>query len=205
MPARPHVQSLFGLACLTASHPAIRRLKRQMPQHSLHGNKRWNASVLLMDYLQQHPPETGSRVLELGCGWGLNGIFCSRFQNCAVTALDADEAVFPFLQLQADHNKTVVEPLHQDLGTLTASQLSQFDVIIGSDICFWDDMAETVFATIDRALDAGVKRIVISDPNRPPFIELAEACVEAHFAEVLPWHCHLQRNYKGSILLIENA
>lgn len=206
MPSRPHSQNLFGLQCLSSAHPAVRRLKRRLPGNPLHGNKLWNASVLLMDYLQQQPLPEGSRVLELGCGWGLAGIFCAKFQQAAVTALDADASVFPLLALQAEHNGVKINTRSRDFSSLTKAELADFDVLIGSDICFWDAMAEDVYALINRALDAGIKSIIISDPNRPPFLAVAEACIEEHFAELLPWHCRLEpRNYRGSILLIENA
>jgi cyclopropane fatty-acyl-phospholipid synthase-like methyltransferase len=43
-------------------------------------------------------------VLELGCGWGLVGIACAKTFQAQVTGLDADAAVFPYLQLHAARN-----------------------------------------------------------------------------------------------------
>ncbi len=70
-------------------------------QPTLHGHKVWPTSFVLLDYLHQRgvPPQT--RVLELGCGWGLVGIACAKMFQAQVTGLDADAAVFPYLQLHA--------------------------------------------------------------------------------------------------------
>lgn len=203
LPSLHHNKSLYGLDWMTSRHPTVRRLKRQS-HTALHGNKTWNASLVLVDYLSQHPLPTGTRVLELGCGWGLAGLYCAS-QQCQVTALDADDGVFPFLQAQANHNQLEVSTLTQDFSSISADQFAQVDVVIGSDICFWDDMAAELFHCINLALDSGVKTVIISDPNRPPFLDVADALVESHFAELFPWQSALSSRYRGSILLIENA
>lgn len=188
---------------MTSRHPTIRRLKRQS-RTSLHGNKTWSASLVLVDYLEQHPLAAGARILELGCGWGLAGLYCAS-RGCEVTALDADESVFPFLAAQASHNDLQVSTLTQDFSSLTDAQFDGVDVLLGSDICFWDDMAADLYDCINRALDAGVKKVLISDPNRPPFLDVADALIESQFAELFPWQSSLSSRYRGSILLIENA
>ena len=74
----PQERHAFGLTMLAPSHPEVRRLQHDAVQPSLHGHKVWPSSWVLMDYLQQRgvPPRT--RVLELGCGWGLVGIACAK-------------------------------------------------------------------------------------------------------------------------------
>ena len=44
-------------------------------------------------------------MLELGCGWGLVGMACAKTFQAQVTGLDADAAVFPYLQLHAQRNE----------------------------------------------------------------------------------------------------
>ena len=61
---------------------------------------------------------------------------------------------------------------------LTVDYLKDFDVILGADICFWDEMTGQLFNLIKRARKAGVKQVMISDPCRPPFNELADRCEE---------------------------
>lgn len=190
---------------MTSRHPAIRRLKRTNPAQSLHGNKVWNSALLLIDYLQHHPIASHSQVLELGCGWGMAGIYCAKQLSCAVTGLDADPQVFPYLRLQAAANDVEIDALTHHFADLHEAALGQFDALIGSDICFWDEMADEVLAVIERAVTAGVKRIIIADPNRPPFLEVAEHCVEHFYGELLPWQSAAAARCRGSILLIENA
>ena len=201
----PHSRQYFGVSTLLAGHPDMRRLKRSNSATHLHGNKLWGSAYILMDYLQEQPLDPASRVLELGCGWGLASIYCAKHQDADVTALDADPAVFPYLALLADHNQTTVKTLSRDFTALTANELAEYDVIMASDICFWDEMAEMLYALIARAIDAGVKKIIIADPHRPPFIAVAEACIDDFFAELLPREVTTSRRHRGSILLIENA
>ena len=47
-------------------------------------------------------------------------------------------------------------------------------------------MAEAVYQMIARAVDAGCGQILLSDPGRPPFLAVAEACVDDFYAELLP-------------------
>ena len=61
---------------------------------------------------------------------------------------------------------------------LTVEKLKHYDLIVGADICYWDEMTKVLFNLIRRAKKAGVKQIIISDPCRPPFTDLAEKCTE---------------------------
>ncbi|MFT5793211.1 MAG: 2-polyprenyl-3-methyl-5-hydroxy-6-metoxy-1,4-benzoquinol methylase, partial [Saprospiraceae bacterium] len=83
-------RTAFGVKILNSNHTEIRRLKREGHVAELHGNKFWNSSFLIMDYLKKHPLKKGVRVLEIGCGWGLLGIFCARQFDAKVTGIDAD-------------------------------------------------------------------------------------------------------------------
>jgi len=67
-----------GVKALKASHPDVRRLKRERDDPSLHGNKVWRSSFALIDYLHRHPIPRGARVVDVGCGWGLTGIWLAK-------------------------------------------------------------------------------------------------------------------------------
>ena len=54
-----------GVRMLTSSHPTIRRIKRSDAQPSIHGNKLWKSSFLLIDYLKKNPPEHAGTVVEV--------------------------------------------------------------------------------------------------------------------------------------------
>lgn len=203
--AATHVREYFGVRTLLAAHPDMRRLKRATKATHLHGNKLWGSAYLLIDYLQENPLPAASKVLDLGCGWGLASIYCAKYLGTQVSALDADPAVFPYLSLLAAHNDVEINTLCAQFNELSIDELAQYDTIIASDICFWDEMSEEVFDLIHRAVEAGVKKIIIADPHRPPFLAVAEACIDDFFAELIPREVITSRHHRGSILLIENA
>jgi predicted nicotinamide N-methyase len=61
---------------------------------------------------------------------------------------------------------------------LTSAFLGEFDLILGADICFWDDLSRQLRNLIRRARRGGAGRVLIADPGRPPFHALAEGCME---------------------------
>jgi len=174
----PSIRRALGLQILNSSHRDIKRLKQEGYVAELHGNKFWNSSFLLMNHLKKHPLRKNARVLEIGCGWGLLGIFCAKNFSARVTGVDADKNVFPFLKLHSELNGVKVKTEKSSFEQLTQNWLSNFDVILGSDICFWDDMSIILYNLIRRSLRAGVKQIIISDPCRSPFTDLANRCQE---------------------------
>jgi 16S rRNA G1207 methylase RsmC len=117
-----------GMTMLTASHPAIRRVKRQDAHPSMHGDKLWKSSLLLIDYLNKHRPEYTNNVLDVGCGWGPSGIWCARKLGSDVTSVDADENVFPYLDAIAQVNKVTTRPLVSRFEKLSKRQLAEFEM-----------------------------------------------------------------------------
>lgn len=196
-----NTREAFGLSILTSAHKDIRRLRRAQGVAELHGNKLWKSSLVLMDYLRECPIEPGSRVLELGCGWGLSSIFCAKHFDAEVVALDADESVFPFVELHAHRNGVTVNTYCERFENLTEQDLAGFDVIIGADICFWDEMVEPLEQALDCALAAEVGRIVLTDPGRPTFRALAEA-IDNSYDDVIytDWDVPEPHNLWGLVL-----
>jgi predicted nicotinamide N-methyase len=101
-------------------------------------------------------------------------VFCASRFKAQVTALDVDTDVFPFLEVLAALNDVSITPLSQRFEKLSSDELAQFDVMVASDICFWDKMIKPLSRLVSRSLDAGVKRVIITDPGRPPFYEFCE-------------------------------
>ncbi len=169
----------FGLRILNASHRDIARLKREGHVAEIHGNRFWNSSFLIMDYLRRHPFRKRVRVLEVGCGWGLLGMYCARRFDARVTGIDADSAVGAYLDLHAELNGVKMAFERKRFSQLTVDYLSQFDVLLGADICFWDELTPELFNMIRRARRAGISKVMIADPCRSPFEELADRCDDA--------------------------
>ncbi len=173
-------RTAFGLEILNSNHPEVRKLKRDGNWPYIHGHKFWNSSVLIMSELKRSPLPRGSRVLEIGCGWGLLGIYCAKNFDARVTGVDADRNVFPFLDLHARRNGVDIETEVKRFERLTVDRLRDFDVILGADICFWDELTPILFNLIRRAGKAGVKQVIIGDPSRSPFTALANRCNEVY-------------------------
>jgi predicted nicotinamide N-methyase len=190
-----------GVTALLSSHPEVRRLKR-LHQTSIHGNKLWSSSWLLMDFLGRQKIPPGLRIMDVGCGWGLLGIFCAKKLGADVTSVDSDPEVFPFLGLHAEINKVEITKMKRGLGGLTVGDLRGFDVLVGADICFWDDLELTLKKLINRALRAGVRMVLIADPGRPPFYDLGEYYSKGNGTEILDCRISSPRRTEGKILKI---
>ncbi len=190
----------YGLRILANGHRDIRALKKATGNASIHGNKVWKSSFLLMDYLSEFAPEKGARILEVGCGWGLSGIFCAKTLAAKVTSLDADKSVFPYLQLHAQINGVKVETWCNRYEKIRKLDLAEFDLVIAADVCFWDAMVDPLFKLVRRAQQVGTVRVVMADPGRPTFREMAQRCVDKFDAEYENWHLAAPYNTSGLIL-----
>jgi predicted nicotinamide N-methyase len=198
-------RQVFGITMLHPGHPEVQRLRCETPQPSLHGQKVWRSSFLLMDYLQQRGLQPGARVLELGCGWGLVGIYCAKTFQADVTGLDADAAVFPYLQLHARLNGVDIRTRQLTFEHANTLDLAVFDVIIGSDICFWDELVNPLYDLVRRSITAGVAQILLADPGRPPFDELCACCKKEGGVEVIDWQVPRPCSASGLILRTETS
>ncbi|MDE0747368.1 MAG: methyltransferase domain-containing protein [Porticoccaceae bacterium] len=194
----------LGIKALLSRHPEIRRLKRQQQGHSAHGNKVWRSSFVLMDYLTTYPPKASSKILDVGCGWGLTGIFLAKHYSAKVTGIDIDPSVETFLQLHASINKCSIVFQAKGFESFAKDDLSAYDEIIAADICFWDEMVDPLFDFIGLALEAGVRRILIADPGRPPFWSLCDKCVESHGANIVTRRIYEPWKTEKFVLIIEN-
>ena len=206
MKPKPKTEHRFrGVTMPTSAHPIIRQARRQGVKPSLHGNKLWKSSRLLIDYLNQNRPEHCKKVIDVGCGWGISGIWCAKTLGAKVTSVDADPDVFPFLEASALLNGVTTKHLVSSFENLTTKKLAKFDMLIAADICFWDELVDPVYNMVNRAMKAGVKKIVIADPERSTFYDMARRCEERHCAEILDWQTHKPIKARGALMVLENA
>lgn len=153
-----------------------------------------------MDYLNEFPPTQKPRILEVGCGYGLSGLFCAKKFGAQLTSLDADDAVFPYLELHADINGVEVTTWKSYYENVRKVDLKQFDLVLGADICFWDSMSTDLYNLTRRAKQAGDTRVVFTDPGRPPFRAMAEKAVRNLGAEYSDWFVKHPYNATGLVL-----
>lgn len=200
-----HIRKVRGLKLLKKSHKDIRRHLKDQHYPEIHGDKIWPSSYFIMDFLDENPLDQKARVLEIGCGWGLLGIHCARKYKARVLAVDADERVFPFLELHAKTNRVSIETMTARFQDIPAATFSRQDVMLGGDICFWEELVDPLFKTIKRAINQGVGTILIADPGRSTFLELARRCQKAFGAFLISYVIIDPSAHDGYILAIRNS
>jgi predicted nicotinamide N-methyase len=193
-----------GLRVLLSNHPEIRRLKRHHSP-SLHGNALWASTWLVIDFIQKMSLPAQASLMEVGCGWGLSGIFCAKKYDARVVAVDCDAEVFPYLRLQARINKVSVCTAQRRFEGIRCKDLMGVEYLIGADICFWDSLVNPLRNLIRRAFRSGVKMVVLADPGRPPFETLANYFSPEGRGTLMDWHTRHPRRIYGKILKITSS
>ncbi len=199
-----HIKKIRDLNILTKKHPAIQTIINTGNAPEIHGNKVWASSYFIMDFLDDNPPTETTSILEVGCGWGVLSLYCAKKFNANVLATDADKNVFPFLKAQARENDVKIKTKVCRYENISDSTLAKQDIIVGGDICFWDELVDALYDTIRRALKNGVKTIIIADPGRPTFLDLAQRCKAEFRAFLIPYGVSDPANYDGYLLLVSN-
>ena len=130
-------------------------------------------------------------------------IFCAKHFDANVTATDADPNVFPFLETHNLLNDVEVETVVARYEELKIKDLKGFDYVLGGDICFWDELVDPLYSLVKKAVKAKVGTIIIADPGRPPFLELARRCAKDFGGELLDGDISKPRKVTGNLLVIE--
>lgn len=104
------------------------------------------------------------RILEVGCGLGLSSLVLQR-RGADITASDHHPLAEPFLDYNAALNQLSPIAYHDLPWEQPAPELGRFDLIIGSDILYERDHAETLARLIKRhALPRS--EVIITCPGR---------------------------------------
>ncbi len=199
-----HVKSVteaHGVKLLHGNHKEILKLKKKFKPTD-HGHKVWPTSWLLIDYLNKSKIISGKRVMDLGCGWGLTGIYCAKNHNSQVTSVDVDSLVEPYVRLMAETNEIEIDFLNLGINRIKRPHLKGIDVIVASDICFCDTLIDPLRRLIHRAKSAGVQRVLISDPGRWPFDDLCDLFIGKKSIELIDWRTQEPVEADGKILSI---
>ncbi|WP_200373144.1 class I SAM-dependent methyltransferase [Thiocystis violacea] len=183
-------------------HPDIRSLNKTGVKPGIHGTHVWPSSFMIMEYLETHPMEDGQRVMEIGCDWGLLGIFCAKHFPVKVLLTDADRQVFPYVDTHARLNKVQVRTEQMDFERIPDRRLREHDVLIGADICFWPELGTQLRRLVQRALSQDVGRIILADPGRSTFLRLADYCEHQFAATLTPWQTSGRAKSDGYLLVI---
>lgn len=104
------------------------------------------------------------RVLELGCGLALSSLALAR-RGADITASDNHPLTEQFLAYNAGLNQLPM-PVYRDLPWReSGAELGAFDLIIGSDILYEREHADTLAALVER-MATPTADVIISDPGR---------------------------------------
>lgn len=123
----------------------------------------WPAAHVLCRWLEQNASVLrGRRVLELGAGCALGALMCSALGGATrVCATDLPEAV-THMQMCVEQNAhvTLLPPVEVAAlkwgaaDTWTCNFAVEFDLFIGSDLLYWEHLAEPLVDTLSRLLSA---------------------------------------------------
>lgn len=190
-----------GLTLLSASHPRMKKIKKEHGEANLHGTKIWDSSFVLMDYFRLDPLPKETAVFDVGCGWGPMTLFLQKKFRSQVFSIDADESVEPYLREQCDVNG--YEPLFWPLkiNQIRRADLMMADTVVGCDICFWDSLRDDWWKLFKRAKKAGVNNILLADPGRTPFLKLADWAQEKYDAQL--WSHAIRKPVKAKRYVLE--
>lgn|SRR5699024_355589 len=193
----------YNTKILLPKHPQVLALLEQDLEPLMHGDKIWSSTYVMMDYLMEHPPTRGERLMDIGCGWGLLSAFAAKQLGMQVTAVDADDDVLPFAKLHADINNANIEFIRKRFENITTADLKGIHTLVGTDICFWDELQPVLYNLIRRALKAGVEQIIFADPGRGPFHDLSDRCEANLNGRIEIHHCTDPLEESAELLIVE--
>lgn len=180
------VKQIHNFKYYTGAHPEVRSHYRAGNRPTEFGNKVWACSLVLLNYLQEnHFDLSNKRVLEIGCGWGLLGVYLAKEFDCQVTCSDLDPHVLPIAKLHADLNGVEVETKVASFNDLTSDDLTEYDLIIGAEVCYSEEVAQDIIALIKRSFSSGVEHILIADPGRPDFDDCIVYCSDNCSSQII--------------------
>jgi len=107
------------------------------------------------------------------------------------------------VEIQAKENNVAVETKVASFNELTVEFLKNFDLVIGSEVCYDDEVAKDLTKLIERSMKAGIKKIILADPGRPNFKECMQNSMKFYQEEVkvdvLPGSINGKKTYLMSI------
>lgn len=196
---------VHGLKALKPNHPEVLALQDcgHLPREF--GSRIWRSTYLLVDYLAHHLAEGIERAVELGCGWGLAGLYLQKFRGINVTATDIDHNVLAYQQLLCEHNDTAVESCQSSVRDLCRWNLQTTDLLIGADICYCDDIAAGISDLCGHLANQGGGQLILADSGRRPFQQLCTRLGRRYKTTVTQISLNLPTTVQGQILRVEIA
>jgi len=172
----------------------IKRIKRTKAKPVSHGNKVWNSSLTIIDFLSRYNLNKIDTALDIGCGWGVVLAYLEK-QGVDCCGVDIDKNTKHYIDVVNKLNKTNVGALHMDYKELPDKVFEKVNLIIGCDICYWENHVPNMISLIKKAKCP----VLISDPGRDTFWELTEK-VKGNLHEIVLKKPRAVRGYVFEIL-----
>jgi 2-polyprenyl-3-methyl-5-hydroxy-6-metoxy-1,4-benzoquinol methylase len=136
----------------------------------------WPASIVLASFMSAGKDSRSGRVLELGAGLGVPGLFAAaRGRHVVLTDLEPDALEFARAAVELNHFEDRVEVRPLDW-TAPSDDLDRFDTILGSEILYHQPLYPTIVELLTLLL-APDGRAYLAHEQRPfgiGFFRLAE-------------------------------
>eukprot|EP00978_Attheya_sp_CCMP212_P007268 scaffold16926_cov59-Attheya_sp.AAC.2 len=187
----------------------------------------WRASHLLCNYLVSHTKEIveNKTILELGAGLGLCGILAHKLGTRSVVLTDGDTDTLAEMRhnVLINTNQTTEKQDGSKISTITCRQLrwgrnvdtffeqqkqvqtainerwNGYDIIMGSDIIYVEEIIEPLFQTVVTLLGKDGK-FLLAYARRNVSIDLVFACAQRHD---LTWTVNCPDNNGEGIFIFE--
>jgi predicted nicotinamide N-methyase len=160
----------------------------------------WNSSEVLAHLMSDFTIE-GKRILEVGCGIGLSSLVLNN-RLADITATDYHPEVEVFLQENARLNNNNVIPFVRTGWADEASELGEFDLIIGSDLLYERGHVELLSAFVDQHARKTCE-VILVDPGRGQHAQFSKKMMSLGYSHTQskPLNVdYLSTPFKGQIL-----
>jgi predicted nicotinamide N-methyase len=135
----------------------------------------WESSIVLGQFLAAQQYAADSTVLELGAGLGVSGLAAAA-AGARVTLTDYEETILEFEQVSAAASG-VDNVRFKRLDWLSPPRMERYNMIIGAEVLFREDLFQPLLGVIDQALEPDGVVYLAHDVERQsvkPFLEMAE-------------------------------
>lgn len=193
-----------GIEALKPSHPSVAPRHRANVDSGSTGSVLWHASYLLVDYLATlRNISPANQVLELGCGWGLASTYVSKRFGARVTATDCDAKALRLQNILSATNRTRVHTRQLSFSDLAEIDLSGFNLLIGSEICYALSALPQLENLMHRFAAQGGASLVLADRGNDLFFRLGRVLSRRYRARLTPVSISFPVPARGYVLHVE--
>jgi len=107
------MKAIHNIKIPLSSDKEIQQIKRKTAKPVSHGNKVWNSSFTIIDFLSRYNLQKIDTAIDVGCGWGVVLAYLQK-QGIDCGGIDIDVNTKPYVDVVNKYNKTDVDVLYMD-------------------------------------------------------------------------------------------